>query len=197
MASVQGPVFKQRTVELPMPLARARRKRDYTSGGIYMAKVFRVLGIIGLVIIGLIFALPLLGALVSFKLGSFLRLLISFLIRSIIPMMLLALGSVMEQNDALMHKAYGTQSKPKDGMWICSNCGRSNADYVSICNCGNSRPATARIVLTEAQKMEAAQKKEAQNNAILAAGGWKCACGRANQAYISTCACGKGKSEAE
>ena len=39
--------------------------------------------------------------------------------------------------------------------------------------------------------------EELHNRHILVSGGWKCSCGRANAAYISTCTCGKNKYEAE
>ena len=33
------------------------------------------------------------------------------------------------------------------------------------------------------------------NEQVLAAGGWKCSCGRVNASYVSSCSCGKSKSE--
>ena len=33
------------------------------------------------------------------------------------------------------------------------------------------------------------------NEQILAAGGWKCSCGRVHASYVSSCSCGKSKSE--
>lgn len=37
--------------------------------------------------------------------------------------------------------------------------------------------------------------EELHKRNILASGGWKCSCGRTNQSYISTCACGKNRHE--
>ena len=34
----------------------------------------------------------------------------------------------------------------------------------------------------------------AHNQRILASGGWRCACGRVNASYVSSCACGRSKS---
>jgi hypothetical protein len=35
--------------------------------------------------------------------------------------------------------------------------------------------------------------EEAHNGQLIAAGGWKCGCGRTNAGYVSTCACGKAR----
>ena len=35
--------------------------------------------------------------------------------------------------------------------------------------------------------------EEARDRKTISEGGWKCACGRINQSYVSTCACGKNK----
>ena len=43
----------------------------------------------------------------------------------------------------------------------------------------------------------AAANKEAVNKHLLNSNGWKCSCGRINADYISTCACGKNRHEAE
>lgn len=43
----------------------------------------------------------------------------------------------------------------------------------------------------------AAANKKSLNKYLLDSNGWKCACGRVNAGYVSTCACGKGKHEAE
>ena len=43
----------------------------------------------------------------------------------------------------------------------------------------------------------AAANKEAVNKHLLNSNGWKCSCGRVNADYISTCACGKNRHEAE
>lgn len=41
----------------------------------------------------------------------------------------------------------------------------------------------------------AAAARESEEKKILAAGGWKCACGSVNAAYVSTCYCGRNKSD--
>ena len=41
----------------------------------------------------------------------------------------------------------------------------------------------------------AAAARESEEKKILAAGGWKCACGSVNAAYVSTCHCGRNKSD--
>lgn len=38
-------------------------------------------------------------------------------------------------------------------------------------------------------------EKDAQNEQLLASGGWKCSCGRVQASYVSTCTCGKNKRE--
>jgi hypothetical protein len=165
-----------------------------------MGKVFKAFGIIGYGFVGITSFIPLLGALLRLRLGEVFGTLLGILILCIIPTLLYGLGSTMDEVDDLRRKVYGTgddtqKKQERDGIWICKDCGRSNADHVSICNCGNRRPAAIRVILTEEQRREAAQKREKQDNAIVAAGGWKCTCGRANQAYISTCACGTSKAD--
>ena len=107
-------------------------------------------------------------------------------------------GELLDQVAALREKVNGpTEEKPNENIWTCSDCGRSNADYVTVCNCGKNRPADAHVRDMKKQKKTAAQEKEKQDGKIIAAGGWKCSCGRTNQSYISTCACGKSKLEVE
>ncbi len=40
-----------------------------------------------------------------------------------------------------------------------------------------------------------ADSDKAQDQQLLSAGGWKCSCGRVHAAYVSSCPCGKSKSE--
>ncbi len=41
----------------------------------------------------------------------------------------------------------------------------------------------------------AAATRESEEKKVLASGGWKCICGRVNAAYVSTCYCGRNKSD--
>ena len=43
----------------------------------------------------------------------------------------------------------------------------------------------------------AADEKKARDEKILDEGGWKCKCGRVNNMYVSTCACGKNRRDVE
>ena len=52
-------------------------------------------------------------------------------------------------------------------------------------------------VLQEKVFAPAPTNEEAHNRQLIASGGWKCSCGRVNADYISTCACGKNRHEAE
>jgi uncharacterized cupin superfamily protein len=173
-----------------------------------MGRVFKVLGIIGFVIVGFFSMFSLVGGIAT---GRFAGILVSCLIDCIIPALLYGLGTVLEDNAEMRHNAYSTavsdRNKQKKGIWDCE-CGRANAAYVTTCNCGRSKPAVVdprsqmmsdlnalRGVKTEAYKSVAEIKWEDQENQIVTAGGWKCTCGRVNQAYISTCACGKSKAE--
>ena len=52
-------------------------------------------------------------------------------------------------------------------------------------------------MLREKVMTPAPVNQEVHNRQLMASGGWKCSCGRTNADYISTCACGKGKHEAE
>ena len=40
-------------------------------------------------------------------------------------------------------------------------------------------------------------QEQARNDEILAAGGWKCVCGRVHAPYVSSCSCGKSWFEAK
>jgi hypothetical protein len=42
--------------------------------------------------------------------------------------------------------------------------------------------------------MNAAPVDRKHENQLLSAGGWKCACGKVNASYVSSCACGRSKS---
>jgi hypothetical protein len=112
--------------------------------------------------------------------------------------LLFLVGELLDQVLTLREKIDGPpEENPNDNIWICSECGRANADYITICNCGRNRPADVHMRCTKEQKKTAAPGKEKQTGEITAAGGWKCSCGRTNQSYISTCACGKAKLEVE
>jgi hypothetical protein len=77
-------------------------------------------------------------------------------------------GELLDQVLTLREKIDGPpEEKPNDNIWICSDCGRANANYVTICNCGRNRPADAHVRHTKEQKKIAALEKEKQDGGIL------------------------------
>jgi hypothetical protein len=183
-----------------------------------MGLIFRALGAIELLIVGLIGAGKVLSTLMESGFLDAIVMLFFVTIAFVLSMPLYILGGLMDDVESL-HKQIselkeankGTDKDAKRnnllyaGSWKCK-CGHTNGNHVSTCTCGRSRyvvdksygqPVSGPDAATVQAAQEAAEAQKKQEEAILNAGGWKCACGRTNYGYISTCACGKGKLEVE
>jgi hypothetical protein len=113
-----------------------------------MGSVFKVLGIIGFVIVGFLGISALAGSVATAGLAGVFGVLFACLLECIIPAILFALGTVMEDNAQLRRDMESKQTPVNEEMhkrnvlssggWKCS-CGRVNAAYVSSCVCGKGK----------------------------------------------------------
>ncbi len=83
-----------------------------------------------------------------------------------------------------LDEGHGEGYQPISGKRSVSKNGVDIDSYPSFYGC-NYDPA--------APADHAVPQDEAHNDHLLRAGGWKCACGRVNAAYVSSCACGRNK----
>ena len=183
-----------------------------------MGWVFRALGAIELLIVGLFGAGRVLSTLMESGFLAAIVMLFFVTIVFVLSMPLYFLGTLMDDVESLQKQISELKAANKEtdkdakknnllyaGSWKC-RCGHTNDNHVSTCTCGRSRyvvdktygqPVSGPDAATVQASQEAAEAQKKREEAVLNAGGWKCACGRCNQSYISTCACGKSKLEAE
>ena len=82
-------------------------------------------------------------------------------------------------------------------LWICFVFGVIGYLLViALPDRGNSKPAAA-TPSQQPLQMGYQEAPKPQAEQPLAAGGWRCSCGRANPNYITTCICGKSRREVE
>ena len=101
--------------------------------------------------------------------------------------------------DAAYSRNIQTKKILDQGGWMCS-CGRLNESYIGTCACGRSKSDvenTASNPYVQNNSTASMYANDTNAQKILAQGGWACVCGRLNESYIGTCACGRTKAEIE